>query len=368
LAYGVVALVAAARVGRLRHREPDGFAPPVTVLKPVKGLDPDQLENFRSIFRQDYPSYQILFGVADLEDPAVPAIHQVLAEHPDADAHLVVCPDLPGPNAKVSKLHRMVTEARHEILVVSDSDTRVEPDYLRRVAAALADPGVGVVTALYRGGAPVGLGAHLERLSIHALFVPGALVACLLEGRLTFGLGATLAVRRKVLDELGGFAAFTHVLAEDYLLANRAVAGGASVALADTVAECVLGRIPFREFFLHQLRWARTNRCCRPLGYLGAFVRHGIALSLILLLLAGPTPLALALLAATAALQAAVAWTVSARVLCAPDPARGLWLLPLADLLGLFLWILAYAGNTVTWRGQRYRMTRRGELVPLGGS
>src|SRR3972149_1797746 len=134
LAYSVVALVAAARVGRLRGREPDGFAPPVTVLKPVKGLDPGQLGNFRSIFRQDYPDYQVLFGVADLEDPAVAAIRQALAEHPEADARLVLCPARLGPNAKVSKFVRRAAEARAGPRTATDSDTRVEPDYLRRVA------------------------------------------------------------------------------------------------------------------------------------------------------------------------------------------------------------------------------------------
>ncbi len=367
MAYGVAALVAVARLTRLRPKRPDDFTPPVTVLKPVKGLDPGQLENFRSFFRQDYPSYQILFGVADPKDPAVPVIQQVLAEHPEADARLVLCPNLLGPNAKVSKLHQMAAEARHEILIVSDSDTRVAPDYLRHVAAPFADPAVGLATAFYRGGAPAGLAAHLERLCIHALFVPGALVACLLDGQITFGLGATLAVRRKVLEDLGGFAAFTHVLAEDYLLANRAVAAGATVALADTVVDCVLGRIPFQAFFARQVRWARTNRCCRPLGYLGSFLRHGLALSLLLLLLSGPTPLSLALLGASTCLQAAVTWVVSARVLRAPDPARGLWLLPLADILSIALWVLAFAGNTITWRGLRYRMTRGGHLIPLDG-
>lgn len=364
LGYGAVALVAMARLARRPGHRDEGFTPPMTILKPMKGLDPDLLENFRSFCRQDYPAYQILFGAADPEDPAVGVVRQVLAEHPEADARLVLCPEPLGPNGKVSSLQQMAARARHEILIISDSDTRVAPDYLRRVAAPFADPEVGLVTALYRGLAPAGLAARLERLIIHTLFVPGVLVAYLLEG-MTFALGATMAVRRKVLDDLGGFAAFTHVLADDYQIGQRAVAAGYTVALADTMVDCVLGRIPFRDFFARQVRWARTTRSCRPAGYLGTIIRHGVFLSLLFLLAEGPTALGLGLLVTTLTLRHTVAVMVSAKVLRLPDPARDLWLLPFADILSIALWVLAFSGNTVTWRGLRYRMTRGGHLVPL---
>lgn len=364
LGYGVVALVAMARLGRRPPPRAAGGTPPLTLLKPVKGLDAGLRENVRSYFRQDYPAYQLLFGAADPGDPAVPVIRQVLAEYPARDARLVFCPQALGPNGKVSSLQQMAAHARHAILVLSDSDTRVAPDYLRRLAAPFADPAVGLVTALYRGVAPAGLAAHLERLMIHTLFIPGVLVAYLLEG-LTFALGATLAVRRTVLDELGGFGAFVHVLAEDYQLGAQAAAAGYRVALADTTVDCVLGRLPFREFFRRQVRWARTTRACRPGGYLGAVLRHGVFLSLLLLLAEGPTALGVGLLLATVALRHAVAVTVGTRVLRLPDPGRGLWLLPLADALSLVIWALAFTGNTVTWRGHRYRLARGGRLVPL---
>ena len=364
LAYGAAALVATARFSRRpRHRD-EGFTPPMTVLKPAKGLDPEFLENLRSFCRQDYPAYQILFGVADPEDPAVGVVRQVLSEHPTLDARLVICPEVIGPNGKVSKLHQMAAAARHEILVISDSDTRVPPDYLRRLAAPFADPKVGLVTALYRGVAPAGLVAHLERLIIHTIFIPSVLVAYLLEG-MTFALGATMAVRRKVLDELGGFATFAHLLADDYQIAHRAVAAGYTVALADLVVDCVLDRIPFREFFARQVRWSRTMRSCRPGGYLGSLIRHGIFFGLLFILTAGPTGLAFALLAATAALRHAVALTVPAKILRVPDPARRLWLLLPADALSLLVWALAFTGNTITWRGRRYRLAKGGRLVPL---
>jgi ceramide glucosyltransferase len=364
LGYGVVTLVAAARLARRpRHRE-GGSAPPVTILKPLRGLDPELLENFRSFFRQDYPEFQILFGVADAEDPAVPVVRRVLAQHPEADARLVLCAEALGPNRKVSNLHQMAALARHDILIVSDSDTRVDPDYLRRVAAPFSDPEVGLVTALYREVAPAGLPALLDRLITHTLFVPGVLVAYLLEG-MTFALGATMAVRRKVLDELGGFAAFAHLLAEDYQIANRVVAAGYTVALADTLVDCVAGRIPSRDFFTRQVRWARTTRSCRPMGYAGSIIRHGIVLSLLFLAAGGPTGLGLGLLAASFALRAIVAFTISAKVLRLAHPARGLWLFPLADALSVLLWVLAFTGNTVTWRGERFRIARGGRLVPL---
>jgi ceramide glucosyltransferase len=363
-AYGAAALVAMARLACRPGRRDQGFTPPMTILKPVKGLDPDLLENFRSFCRQDYPAYQILFGAADPQDPAVGVVRQVLAEHPEADARLVLCPEPLGPNGKVSSLQQMAAQARHEFLVISDSDTRVAPDYLRRVAAPFADPEVGLVTALYRGVAPAGLAAHLERLIVHTLFVPGVLVAYLLEG-MTFALGATMALRRKVLDGLGGFAAFANVLADDYQIGQRAVAAGHTVALADTMVDCVLGRIPFRDFFARQVRWARTMRSCRPAGYLGTIIRHGVFLSLLYLLAEGPTALGLGLLVATMALRQVVAVTVSTKVLRVADPARGLWLLPLADALSIALWVLAFVGNTITWRGLRYRMGRGGVLTPV---
>ena len=366
MGYSLVTLVGVARWVRRRRGRPDEFTPPVTLLKPVKGLDAELLENLRSFFRQDYPEYQILFGAADPEDPAVPVVRRVLAEHPEADARLVFCPEPLGPNAKVSKLHQMVPFARHDVLVVSDSDTRVPPDYLRHVSAPFADARVGVVTALYRGVAPLGLAAHLECLLIHTQFIPGVLAASVVEG-VRFALGATVAVRRKVLDELGGFTAFVHVLAEDYQFGHQAVAAGHTVALADVVVDCVLGRIPFRDFFLRQVRWERTTRSCRPAGYFGSVLRHGVLAALLLLLLHGPSAAILGLLAAVAALRVGVALAVSATVLRAPDTLRSLWLLPLSDSLSLLLWVLAFTGSTVTWRGQRYRVRRGGHLVPLNG-
>lgn len=364
LAYGVVVLVAAGRV--VRRRGPAGSAsqPPVTILKPVKGLDPDLLENFRSFFQQDYEEYEILFGVADPNDPAVPVIQQVMAEHPKIEARLVLCLEALGPNGKVSNLHQMAGLARHDILIVSDSDTRVGRDYLRRVVAPFVDPKVGVATALYRGASPVGMAALLERLMIHTTFVPGVLAGYLLEG-MTFAFGATMAVRRQVLDELGGFAAFVSLLAEDYQIAYRAAAAGHTVAMADMVVDSVLGRIPFRDFFARQVRWSRTNRVGRPGGYAAAFIRHGVFLSLLLLLAQGLTPLSLAALASTTALRLGVVATVTTKILRAPDPCRGLWLLPAADALSLLFWALAFTGNTITWRGQRSRITRSGHLEPI---
>jgi ceramide glucosyltransferase len=364
LGYSVVTLVGAARWVRRRRPRGDDFTPPVTLLKPVKGPDAELLENLRSFFRQDYPEYQILFGAADPEDPAVPVVRRVLTEHPEADAQLVLCPESLGPNAKVSTLHQMVPFARHDVLVVSDSDTRVPSDYLRQVAAPLAHPRVGVVTALYRGAAPTGLAANLERLLIDTQFIPRVLAASVVEG-VRFTLGATVALRRKVLDELGGFAPFARVLAEDYQFGYQAVAGGHTVALASVVVDCVLGRVPFRDFFLRQVRWERTTRACRAGGYFGSVLRHGVFFALLLLLLQGPSAWTVGLLAAISGLRLSVALAVSAGVLRALDTVRSLWLLPLSDALSVLLWVLAFTGNTVTWRGQRYRLRRGGYLVPL---
>ncbi len=210
---------------------------PVSILKPLKGTDPDVYESFRSHCLQDYPEYEIIFGVSDPHDPAVASVQQLQREFPDHAIRLVVSPNILGANVKVSNLEQMLTSARFEHLIVNDSDIRVERDYLRRVIVPLADERVGMVTCLYRGIAVSTFGSKLESLGISTDFCAGVLVAKQLEGGLRFGLGSTLAFRRTDLERIGGFLSIVDFLADDYELGRRIAALGLEVQLSDVVVE-----------------------------------------------------------------------------------------------------------------------------------
>ena len=244
---------------------------PVSILKPLKGTDPEMYESFRSHCLQDYPEYEIIFGVSDPDDPAIECVKKLQREFPDRRIHLMVCPGILGANVKVSNLAQMLTETRYDRLIVNDSDIRVRPDYLRRVTAPLADLRVGMATCLYRGAASPTMGSRLEALGISTDFCPSVLAARQLEGGIRFGLGSTLAFRRAELEKIGGFASFIDYLADDYELGKRIAGLGLRVDLSDVVVETFLPPYRLREFLAHQLRWARGVRDARPRGYRSGF-------------------------------------------------------------------------------------------------
>ena len=256
----------------LRERkEPQNALPqtPVSILKPLRGTDPEMYESFRSHCLQDYPDYEIIFGVRDANDPAIQLVERLKAEFPQHAIRLMVCPEKLGNNTKVSNLAQMVRQSRHEYIIVNDSDIRVEPDYLRRVLAPLTDPKIGLVTCLYRGVANSTLGSRLESLGISTDFSAGVLVAQNIEQGVRFGLGSTLAFRRRDLQAIGGFESLVDYLADDYELGSRIAASGLNVRLSDVVVETFLPRYTLRSFLDHQLRWARTVRDSRFWGYVG---------------------------------------------------------------------------------------------------
>src|SRR5271170_1859306 len=263
--------------GTRRTRE----LPPISILKPLKGIDPEIYESFRSHCQQDYPEYEIIFGVSDANDPAAGSVKTLQREFPDRRIQLVVSAKLMGANVKVSNLAQMMPEARYDYLIVNDSDIRVEPDYLRRVTAPLADPRVGMVTCLYRGVAGATLGSRLEALGIGADFCASVLAARQLEGGIRFGLGSTLAFRRNELEKIGGFHSIVDHLADDYELGKRIAALGLAVKLSDVVVETYLPSYRLREFLVHQLRWARGVRDARAGGYFGLIFTFGIAWALL---------------------------------------------------------------------------------------
>ena len=330
--------------------------PPISILKPLKGTDPEIYESFRSHCIQDYPEYEIIFGVSDPNDPAIESVKALQQEFPKRRIRLLVSPKILGANVKVSNLAQMLGEAHHSHLIVNDSDTRVEPDYLRRVTAPLADQRVGMVTCLYRGVAGPTLGSRLEGLGISTDFCPSVLAARQLEGGIRFGLGSTLAFRRTELEKIGGFTSFVDYLADDYELGKRIFELGLTVKLSDVVVETYLPSYRLREFLAHQLRWARGVRDARASGYLGLVFTFGLLWSLFALAASRGALWAWSALAVTMFLRFAVALVVGQSVLHDRKILKYAWLIPLRDLVAAAIWFASLRGHTVTWRGDRFHL------------
>ncbi|MGP0020128.1 MAG: bacteriohopanetetrol glucosamine biosynthesis glycosyltransferase HpnI [Candidatus Sulfotelmatobacter sp.] len=338
--------------------------PPVSILKPLKGTDPDIYESFRSYCRQDYPEYEIIFGVSDPDDSAVASVRRLQQEFPGHAIRLAVVPKILGANVKVSNLAQMLAEARYEYLLVNDSDIRVEPDYLRRVIAPLGDNSVGLVTCLYRAVPAPSLGSRLEALGISTDFCPSVLAARQLEGGIRFGLGSTLAFRRADLKRIGGFESFVDFLADDYELGRRISALGLRVVLSDVVVETHLPAYDLRGFLDHQLRWARGVRDARTGGYIGLVSTYGLMWALLAVIAAHAAPWSWAVFGVTVLLRLAVALAVGKSALQDSHLLKNLWLLPLRDLVAVAVWIASFAGHTVTWRGDRFEL-KNGRLIRI---
>jgi ceramide glucosyltransferase len=365
--YYLLCLWSAARFLRERKAASEASSPPfppISILKPLKGTDPEMFESFRSHCLQDYPEYEIIFGVSDPNDPAIESVRSLQREFPDRRIELLVSPKILGPNVKVSNLAQMLAEARCDYLIVNDSDIRVEPDYLRRVTAPLADSRVGMVTCLYRGVAGPTLGSRLEGLGISTDFCPSVLAARQLEGGIRFGLGSTLAFRRLELEKIGGFTSFVDCLADDYELGKRIAGLGLSVKLSDVVVETYLPPYRLREFLAHQLRWARGVRDARAGGYLGLVFTFGFLWSLLALAASQGALWAWSAFAVTMFLRLAVALVVGEGVLRDRQILKCAWLIPLRDLVAAAIWVVSLGGHTVTWRGDRFRL-KKGKLTRI---
>jgi ceramide glucosyltransferase len=336
--------------------------PPVSILKPLKGTDPEIYESFRSHCRQDYPEYEIIFGVSDPNDAAIESVKALQREFPDRRIRLVMSPTILGANVKVSNLAQMMTEARYDHIIVNDSDIRVEPDYLQRVIAPLSDSQTGMVTCLYRGVAAATLGSRLEALGISTDFCAGVLVARQLEGGIHFGLGSTLVFRRAELERIGGFASIVNHLADDYELGKRIADLGLAVKLSDVVVETYLPAYDVLGFFAHQLRWARGVRDARSGGYFGLAFTFGILWALLAVAASRGALWSWGTLASTVFLRFAVALAVGSKVLRDRQVLRYVWMIPLRDLVAVVVWIVSLGGHTVTWRGDQFKL-RDGKLT-----
>src|SRR5271157_3518260 len=361
-AYFVLCIWAAKRFVRERSRETrTGFTPPVSILRSLKGLDPQMYLAFRSHCLLDYGEYEVLFGVSDPSDPALELVKKLQEEFPLRQLRVANCPEVLCLNGKVSNLAQMLPQALYEHIVINDSDIMVPHDYLQRVLAPMATPGVGMVTALYRGIAGKTLGSRLEALGLSTDFAGGVLVAGALEGGIRFGLGATIATTKTVLREIGGLEPLADYLGDDYELGARTVAAGHRVELADIVVETALPDYTLRDFWSHQIRWARNVRDRRPGQYFGLVVTFALVWAVFGVLAAPHAWWTWIILGVAAVARLTSAVIVGRRVLQDPHVLRDLWLVPLRDLVALSVWIASYAGNEIEWRGLRFRL-RDGKL------
>src|SRR5215467_6650022 len=330
-------------------------AEPISILKPLAGLDLDLEPNLRTFFEQDYPAFEILFAVRNENDPAVPVVRRLQNEYPRIASRLVLTGEPPYHNAKVFSLERMLSAASHDLVVMSDSDIRVTPDMLRTVAAEFQDSRLGVATCPYRAVPGESFWSRLEATGMNTDFWGGALVARMLEG-MRFAVGPTIVARRAVLNAIGGFARLKDYLAEDFVLGQFAAEAGHGVILSSYVIEHHIGSATFRDNVAHRIRWARSTRRSRPAGYVGQLFTMPFPIALIV---CGLSPAWWPVLPVALALRAVAANRVSARVL----RTKLNWaLLPIEDSIAFLFWIAGFFGNTISWRGRKYRLFSDGRF------
>jgi ceramide glucosyltransferase len=350
------------------HRRIAGqsFAPAISLLKPLKGCDETTAESLRSWFNQDYDGeIQIIFGVARADDPVCEIIRRLIAENPHRPAQLVICTDRLGANAKVSKLIQLEEMAAHELILISDADVRVPPDFIANFVAPLRDPKTALVNCFYRLANPATTAMEWEAVAINADFWSQVLQSQSLKP-LDFALGAAILMRRNALAEIGGFTSLADCLADDYQLGNRIYNNGHRIALCPVVVECWDAPMDWGDVWKHQLRWARTVRVCQPMPYFFSILSNATLWPLLWFfaaLLSAQT--FYAPLAAIALLLARICFAENLQRLFTPQRTliSVFWLVPLKDLLQTALWFCAFAGNTIEWRGRKMKLQPYGTLV-----
>ena len=337
----------------------DAPTPPVTILKPVCGLDQDLYENLRTFCEQDYPGYQVIFGVYDEADPAIAVIEKLMRALPGKDLSMVIDDRLIGTNRKVSNLANMYASAKYEILVIADSDMQVGPDYLRSIVAPFRDGMVGAVTCLYTGISRGGLASTLGAAFINEWFVPSVLVALSFR-EINFCFGSTMVVRREILEQLGGFARFSSLLADDYMLGKLVSDAGYRVCLSPYVVGNVVYEPDIRRLFLHELRWAATIRQVQPLGYSCSFITYCIPMSLLYFAVSPYLIDGMITLAGAILLRMLMHFT--ARYSLGIKGRAQPWLSPLRDILCFTIWAVGLFNRNVHWRQHTYALKSEGRL------
>lgn len=339
------------------------YAPPVSLLKPVRGVDQSLYENLASHCRQDYPSFEIIFGFSDPKDPAQRIISQLQRDFPNVPIKVVVVPEIRSANPKMNSLQAMLQEASHDVVVINDADIRVQPGYLRKVVGPLSDERIGLVTCLYRGVPTRKLISVLEALGISGEFAGQVLLARWLEG-VKFALGATMCTRKKQIAEIGGLARWADYLADDYILGNRIAAAGYRIHLSHTVVETLLPARSCSDWFRQQVRWARTVRFSRPRGYPGLLLTFGVVFASLALIAQPHSVLAQGIFTLTLAVRLLAAWASGVLVCGDSTIPKFFWLLPFRDLIGLGIWIASFLGSNVVWREERFKIEAGGKIRP----
>jgi ceramide glucosyltransferase len=351
------------RIARANASQP-AFAPDVTILKPVKGVDARMHAAFVSHCQQKYAgNFEILFGVSSMEDPAVADIERLRAEFPDCAIRLIECTERLGTSGKVSNLIQMLRQARYDYVLINDSDILVSPNYLTRVMGLFSDPNVGMVTAPYLGrtaaeGKGLTLWSRLEALGISTDFLPGVLTARKIEGGIHFGLGSTLALSRNALTAAGGLEPLVDYLADDYEIGVRIARAGYRIELCCETVETTVPAYNFRGFWDHQLRWARSTRDSRRWGYVGLGITYCIPWAVLNCIASGFALWSFTLLSLVVLARVSVALTVGVGLLRDEQVLRDIWLLPLRDFFGLGFWAWSFASHTVVWRGEGFKLDR----------
>jgi ceramide glucosyltransferase len=360
LVYCVLAVVAAVRYRAVRAPELRAAAP-ISILKPLAGMEDGLEANLSTFFEQRYPRFELLFAVRSPEDPAIAVVERLRTRYPGVSSRLIVTGEPPYPNAKVYSLERMLAAAEHDLLVMADSDIRVTPDMLATIAAEFQDERLGLATCPYRAIPGRSFWSTLEAIGLNTEFIGGVLVARMLDG-MKFALGPTIAARRQTIERIGGFDAVKDYLAEDFVLGKLAAERGDGVILSSYVIGHAIGAQPFAANMRHRLRWNRSTRRSRPWGYIGQVFTNPLPPAMILCAM---RPEWWPVLAATGLFRAAAGWATAGYVLRDPLTRRLWWLTPLQDIASFLTWIAGFFGNTIVWRGRKYYLLPDGRFEPV---
>jgi ceramide glucosyltransferase len=342
---------------------PPEFFPPVSVLKPVRGLDNSAYENFASFCRLDYPEYEILFGVVDTDDPAIPVVKKLQHDFPERTIRLLVGAPSLGTSPKMNNLCRLVREAKYEFLVINDSDVRAEADYLQDAVSPFKDPKVGVVTAFFRSITNGGFASDLDAVGVPSDSSANALVAQKF-GRIDFALGWTMATTKERLKEIGGFEAMANHHSDDFTLGHKIAERGYRIELMRKPVWMVFPNEGLRQFLKHELRWSIMLRNIRPIGYIGLAMTFGLPWAVLAAVVAHSPFVSAAYLLAYLSLRLAMAWTIGAWGLADPVVQRKIWLVPLRDAVNFLVWVAGLFSSKVSWRGTEY-LVKESCLIPV---
>ncbi len=339
--------------------------PPVSVLKPVHGLEPELRENLESFFRQDYPAYEILFAAADADDPALTVIRELCAQYPEIPTQILITGQPPWPNPPAYSFHRMSEISKYDILVTSDSDVMVAPNYLREVIAPLLDRKNGMVTCVYRGKNLGGFWSALDAIGMSVEMTAGVLVANLLEG-MKFGLGPTIAVRKDALAKIGGYPSVGDYFSNDFAIGNFIEKAGYRVVLSHHVIDHVVAPMTFRRMWERQVRWARGTRYSRPKGHFGSVLVFAMPYGIVGFAAGeflGLPRLAGLLLGLALLNRLAECWVVGWKVVHDPQARSSAWIYPIRDIFGFLVWCASYLTRKAVWRDSRYELVEGGRIV-----